>query len=163
VSTLKVIQIRSETNLLLKFEGKVDEDATFPQVDVSNVKIVEVDLEGVSMMNSYGTRDWAQWIRGFPKSIHFRFVKCPRVFIDQANMFDGLFPSNFSVHSFQVPYFCDSCKKTSSALLTIGREVSASHVGFPEAVPCDTCQGRADLDIIETVYFKFLENIKDLK
>jgi len=154
--SFKVEQAIQGGKTALIFSGKIDEDADFSNIKLPSTNEIFFDLEKITLINSCGTRNWARWVRTFPANLVVVFVNCPRVFIDQANIFNGFFPKAFAIKSFFVPYFCESCKNASNVLLTIGKEVTPSHIEFPEAKVCETCQGRAEIDVIESSYFKFL-------
>ena len=158
-SDFKIIQSKVDGKTVFRIIGAIDEESNFQNIKLPNTSELIIDLHDVTMMNSCGTRNWVKWVRQFPPNLYTVFINCPRTFIDQANMIDGFFPKKSIVSSFFVPYFCENCKNSMNILLHFGKEVTGVHIEFPEAEKCNKCGGKAELDIIESTYFKFLAKL----
>ena len=83
------------------------------------------------------------------------FVKCDRAIIDQANMIEGFFPANSFVKSFFIPYYCENCDEQSNILCERKNESDKTPT-YTQTSACKNCKNEAEIDIIETKYFKFL-------
>lgn len=142
--------------LVLSFNGQIDEDASFAEADLSGAGEVILDLEGIVAINSCGIREWIKWIRTAPETSQIVYKKCPKIIVDQINMVAGFLPENGKVESFFVPYYCDESGAEKMVLFTEGQEFGGGGVNPPEKVTCDESGEEMEMDVIEAKYFKFL-------
>ncbi len=156
------IQIHSQKNeniLIYEFKGPIDEDAVFPQFDFADITDIVFNFDGVTVINSCGIREWIRWIRGIPENLSMKFLKCPKVIVDQMNIVDGFLPARSQLESFYVPYFCEACNAVTEILFTAGVEFEHAQVNPPQNISCTNCSKISELDVIESKYFKFLQNL----
>ena len=148
--------------LRLTVEGSIDEDAVFPNLDLSKIKSVELDLKGVTAINSVGIREWMEWIKPVAAKAQIRLHNCPKALVFQLNMVDGFLPPNSSVSSFYVPFFCEKCDREESVLFTVGKEVTGgpggAKISFDSKThfKCAEATCEMAMDATESKYFQFL-------
>lgn len=159
IDSSRITETKEARRKILTFPGSVDEDTDFTKIDTKSLDELVVDLERLSVINSCGTRNWVKWISGIPAKTTVVFVNCSRIFIDQANMFEGFLPKNSVIKSFFVPYFCESCKNSMNVLTPVKNEPKKTIGKIPKAQPCKSCGEQAELDVIESHYFRFLERL----
>ncbi len=142
--------------MVISFQGHIDEDATFVDLDLAGMQTVLIDLGQVDAINSCGIREWIKWIRSAPESVRFTYRKCPKVIVDQINMVSGFLPPNAAVESFYVPYYSDASGTEKMVLFQKGVHFDAGKLHPPEEVKDDGSGEAMEMDVIETKYFKFL-------
>lgn len=157
MSQLRVEQVRKDSTLKIEFYGPIDEDCDFTKIPITGAKRVELELGGVTSINSCGIREWIRWIKSTPAGTEVIYQQCPKVMVDQINMIEGFLPEFARVSSFQVPYFCPECEQMSSILLEAGKDYTGPKVTVPPTCKCSHCGKTAEIDVIEEQYFRFLE------
>lgn len=152
-------------NLLLSFEGTIDEDVQFPGVNAAGHKKVIIDLKGVRSINSVGIREWLNWIRPVADAAEIVLMRCPKALVFQFNMVEGFLPPRATVSSFYVPFFCESCDKEENVLFTVGKEVQVEggnvKIAF-DVKSANICSGQGcepEMDVTESKYFQFLKKM----
>ena len=149
-------------NLSLNFEGSIDEDVTFPQVDAGNVKKLKINLAAISSINSVGIREWLDWIKPIAEKVSIVLENCPKSMVFQFNMVEGFLPPKASVTSFYVPYFCDKCDLEKNVLFTVGKDIAVDSGSLKFAttaqatVGCKVAECEVEMDVTEAKYFRFL-------
>ena len=143
--------------LILAFQGNIDEDASFQDIQLSGGAKFVVDLEKVNSINSCGIREWIKWIRGAPAGSEITYRKCPKVIVDQINMVSGFLPDNAKVESFYVPYYSEGSGTEKMILFEAGVHYSNGKVQPPDEVKDDESGELMEMDVIEAKYFKFLQ------
>jgi thiol-disulfide isomerase/thioredoxin len=149
--------------LHLSFSGTIDEDTNFPEVDLSGVASVQLDLNGIKSINSVGIREWLDWIRPVAEKAPIVLENCPKSMVFQFNMVDGFLPPQSSVKSFFVPFFCESCDKEQNLLFNVGHEVAVDggnlKISFDakQASGCGEASCSLEMDVTEAKYFQFLK------
>jgi hypothetical protein len=152
----KAEKSQSGSEVVVKFQGHIDEDAQFAGVELVGASKVVVDLDGVTAINSCGIREWIKWIRTAPPGANVVYQKCPKVIVDQINMVSGFLPEKGSVESFYVPYYSDASGTEKMILFKHGVEYKGNEV-FPPAEVKDESGEVMEMDVIEAKYFKFLQ------
>ncbi len=143
----------------LTFAGSIDEDAKLPDPATLQASAeITVDMGGEQAINSCGVREWVKWVKAVPPSAKLIYVNSPKVIVDQMNMIGGLLPKGTVIKSFQVPYFCESCKQAHNMTFNEGKEFQGKTAKPPE-LTCPKCGSPMELDIIEAKYFKFLTTL----
>lgn len=153
--SLEVVQEVQGSELHLKFIGNIDESVAFPEFDQAFSKI-HFDLEKVGAINSVGIKNWLMWLERL-KGNAFHFSNCPVSFMMQLNMVDGFVPKASEIHSFFVPFYCETCDKEFRNLMKSSDVLfDGSQLSFPGGEPsCDKgCE--LELDVNENKYFRFL-------
>lgn len=152
-------------NLLLVFEGVIDEDVKFPAVDTGKFKKVFIDLKGVKSINSVGIREWLNWMKPLSDKAQLVFMKTPKALVLQMNMVEGFLPKNGFVKSFYVPFYCEKCDKEENVLFSVGQEIELSpgdykikfDIATAKLCPEPPCE--MEMDASEAKYFQFLKRV----
>lgn len=111
-----------------------------------------LDLSGITRVNSYGVREWRNFIRAVPAGKQLVLEKCSVAFVNQLNMITD-FAGPARIASVFVPYLCNRCDKPAERLVEI--VAGGSPPTLPEA-RC-ACGGTLEPDVIEDLYFSFLK------
>ena len=157
MASLKIAVTKKGDSVLLSLTGLVDESAAFPKIEFGEAKIAIIVWSGVTLINSCGIREWVKWLGTFPQGVRIAYAHCPRIIVDQINMVDGFLPKGGTTLSFFVPYYCNDCSAVTNLLFTNGKEFTGSNIAAPETVKCSKCGKVAELDVMESKYFKFLK------
>lgn len=137
----------------IQINGAVDEVFNKNVVPVDFSKSTIIDLSKLSLINSTGIREWINWISQFGKT-PLALTNCPKIFIDQVNMINGLIPENSIIESFQVPYFNEDGNKEHTFLAIQGQHYTKSKVEIPDTININGVE--YELDVMPAKYFKFL-------
>ena len=156
MASLKITPIEKGKSLQLLFEGRIDEDATFPKLG-PNFSEITIDWSGVKAINSCGIREWLRWIGGVPHTTSVKYTNCSRIIVNQINMIDGFLPRGGKVESFFVPYYCEPCESITSLLFSHKKEPTQQPQTPPATAECETCKRPAELDVVGSSYFRFLK------
>jgi len=152
-------------NLIWTFEGVIDEEAKLPGLPSQPVKSVYLQLQAVKSINSVGIREWLNWIKPMAERFRIVLVNAPKALVLQMNMVEGFVPKGALVHSFYVPYFCESCDREENVLFTVGQEITAAAgsyiVKFDPKVAglCEKGDCQMEMDASESKYFQFLKRL----
>jgi hypothetical protein len=135
------------------------ETANYSVVDVKTAKVAEFDFEAVTMINSKGVQIWKEFMKALPPGPRYLYVRCPLKIINQINLFPSFKGGKVvEIASFYVPYFCETCDKPSSVLLT-GANVMVNGKVIPPEMPCGVCKKPMEFDGNVQKYFLFLTRI----
>tara|TARA_B100000925_G_C22010930_1_gene476383 strand:- start:2803 stop:4056 length:1254 start_codon:yes stop_codon:yes gene_type:complete len=135
-----------------RFSGSINEDFTFKSLIGETSSKYIFDLEGVTLLNSCGIREWIKFINELPAESQLEYHNCPTVVVLQMNMVKGFLTSNAKVTSFYAPYFDEEADEEVKVLLTTDQIVDG------KAPPIKNDAGQElEFDGIEATYFKFLK------
>lgn len=86
--------LQLETQILdnkveVKFSGQIDEDATFEKIHNIKQEVYIFDLEGVSLINSCGVREWINFLEKLPEDADITYKNVPQIVVEQINMVQG--------------------------------------------------------------------------
>lgn len=137
----------------IQINGAVDEVFNKNVAPVDFARSTVIDLSKLSLINSTGIREWINWISQFG-STGLALTNCPKIFIDQVNMINGLIPENSIIESFQVPYFNEDSNKEHIFLAIQGQHYTKNKVEIPESININGVE--YELDVMPAKYFKFL-------
>ncbi len=145
----------------LRLSGVIDEDNKLAELS-NQIKhdLVVIHLAGIERINSCGVRDWVNWLTGLQKQRKEIFlVECSPAIVAQLNLVNNFTGGSGVVQSFYAPYFCASCSKERTRLLSTD-DVAA--MDPPKAPPfrCDECDGPMDFDDLEDSYFAFVKHVE---
>lgn len=155
---MKILKIQVEKkkdSLVLRLTGDIDENAVFQDIELGASKAVTIDLGGIEMINSGGSREWIKWTHSISRTIPVKFLNCSPVFMDYVNMIEGFIPAHGSIETFHLPYYCENCdlitNKTyeSNKIKTVAKDVALS-------LECPKCKKAAKVDVVFPSFFKFL-------
>jgi hypothetical protein len=146
------------TKYYLELIGDLDEDTRFVNLHMPDATEVIVNFDKVTRIQSCGIREWIQLINPYTK-LPFVYVKCPKIIIDQINMLSGFLPESGKIESFYVPYYNEESGDEKQILFTYGTEFDKNGIYPPKEVK-DSNGNLMEMDVVETKYFKFLQNQK---
>lgn len=150
-------------NCVIYMSGTINENSEFNKIDLSNAKLIYLDLRDVRNLNSMGLRNWVQWVKGLKAKHQMVFRNCPRSVVDQMNILQGFLPMGAIVESFFVPYVCDHCGHDESFLATRGQDYMEGSIDTKEGAsmassrPCPSCGKNMEMDVVPSKYFNFLK------
>ncbi|MEO7094323.1 MAG: STAS domain-containing protein [Polyangiales bacterium] len=151
---------RSGANLV-RLTGTLDEHNELDEITDQVVGAEAlINLSGVERINSSGTRDWVNWLKGLEaRGVRPTLVACSPAVVTQLNLVKN-FAGRAIVKSFQAPYHCDAC--TLDKLLLINVSEMRGRATAPPCT-CDGC-GKAMVLADETgTYFSFVDHVIDTK
>jgi len=135
-----------------KFSGSINEDFTYKNlIGDASAKYI-FDLEGVTLLNSCGIREWIKFINELPENSQLEYHNCPTVVVLQMNMVKGFLTANAKVASFYAPYYDEEADEEVKILLTTDQVVD----GKAPQIKNDDGE-ELEFDGIEATYFKFLK------
>ncbi|MGE4132182.1 MAG: hypothetical protein AB7F86_11130 [Bdellovibrionales bacterium] len=152
----KVTSSVTDGALKLSLVGQLDEMAELPQIDLTSVDNILIEVDQVSLINSSGIRGWMMWAKSL-KGPRITVERCTRIFVDQSNMIRTFIPEWFQVNCFDVPYFCENCG--TSFHLTQPVPKNPTDWTPDETHTCIKCGAQADLDAIPERYVRFLADL----
>ncbi len=138
--------------ITLKLSGYINH---FVEIDVKrlkNFKNLDVNFEGVTMINSLGIKKWFEVLNQIGTDVSIKYHQIPPSVVTQMSLVVGFLPKNAEVISFFAPYFDKSTKETKMILLTPD-QVKAGKA----PVQTNDLGEELILDAIEEIYFSFLE------
>lgn len=135
--------------------GVVDERAQLAVSEQSPQGPVVVDLDGVSLITSYGV---GKWIRAFREltARPLYFVRCRPTIVSQLNSIAG-FGCQGEVVSFYAPYICLMCDIEVQVLIDARRVAAEVAEGEAPTVHCPQCNSPTRFDDAPERYFHFVK------
>lgn len=138
------------------FSGCIDDTLlVFFHLFPTNQPVTTIHLDEVNSINSTGIREWINLMQ-ILKSSKIKLQKCPKVFIDQANMVKGFLAPNATVESFYVPYFSEESNLEKKILFERDKHYTDSSINFESTIVDGGVS--YDVDIIPSKYFKFMKS-----
>lgn len=161
----KVVTKKNGDILEVTVSGYVGENAGLFDLNFAGIRMVKMDLSGVSYINSVGVKNWIMWTGKFPESLVIEFHGCPSLIVNQVNMVLGFLPNNGTIESLSAPYVCEDCSREETVELLRGRDYQ--YASLTEAfkfqspkVMCPKCNKQMELDGVESKFFSFLKSIR---
>ena len=133
--------------------GAIDESSKFPALlEIGKATAVNIDLKGVTSLNSIGIRAWCQWIDGFG-AIPIVVEHVPALVVKAFNIVLGAYPPNMQIASFFVPYHSQKEGRKDILFLRGVHYLANGEVRAPATVK----EGSSifELDVLPS-YFKFI-------
>lgn len=130
-----VIETRGVTVVTLR--GRIDESFDGAALGASLSGTVLFDLAGVERVTSYGVREWLALTGAARADVWL--ARCSEAFVNQLGLVRA-FAGAAHLLSFRVPFLCDDCGSTFSAMLDCERDAATF------APRCPRCGGAARLD-----------------
>ena len=154
---LKMDILYSETNMVIKLIGQIDESADYSKVAWNKVTSTIFDFQNVTLINSTGLQKWITFLEKVPSQVDIKFEKCPLRIVNQINLFPG-FTVNRPVRilSFYAPYYCAECDFSQDILLDTEKYFkNRDQISAPQ-IKCLRCTKEMEFDGIERKFFSFL-------
>jgi anti-anti-sigma regulatory factor len=142
----------------VKLRGEINENADFSDLTTHLSGDVDLDLEGISRINSCGVREWVNFVRDLRNVRTLRFERCSPVVVLQLNTIFN-FRGRAKVSSFLAPYVCESCHADEYRLLVVDEHFPERGARQHPSVPsfrCQRCNGVMMFDELPERYLSFL-------
>ncbi len=138
--------------------GHINEDSEvhLPPLLKSLGQKVVVNFKQVISINSCGVRAWITFMRELIKGREIVFEECTPDIISQINMIPN-FKGTAEVRSLYGSYTCPSCGQNQFHLFEKGRNLPTSGGEDLEAVKCQKCGGKSELDELEEEFFAWVD------
>lgn len=152
------VNISGTSPAVLRMSGKINENADLELIKIDPAVPLEIDLVGVTAINSLGLRS----LRAFFLSLKNPVIQCsfcPRSFVDQLVIVRDLLPPHAKVISFYVPYYDEDSGEAKDVLFTRGVEYSVKDGNVTLNLPKVTMDSgkEMEIDVVTSRYFSFLE------
>ena len=157
----KSVVTLEKNRTLMVLEGWLDERAELPELDDPVKGDLVLDLQGITLVNSLGVRNWIQWLKVLRVESDVKLINCSPAVVKQVNILQGFLSDRTKIESIYVPYFCEDCGREDNLLINIpklGEPVTVA--AAPPEFKCSQCGMNMELDMIESQYFTFLQNHK---
>lgn len=145
----------------LKLGGIIDEDNHLGGLTAQIAgPIVILDVADIMRVNSYGVRDWVNWLDSLSRlGRQLVMVRCSSAIVGQANMVTN-FTGQAIIVSFQAPYYCSHCDLSVVKVLSVEELLSKGRgpIVAPDYV-CEVCGNALEFDDFEESYFAFLQGV----
>ncbi|TNE95139.1 MAG: hypothetical protein EP326_15775 [Deltaproteobacteria bacterium] len=148
--------LKLETQILdnkveVKVSGQIDEDATFEKILNIKQEVYIFDLEGVSLINSCGVREWINFLEKLPEDADITYKNVPQIVVEQINMVQGFVRPGARITSFYAPYYNEEKDEVVKVLL------QSDEVANGKAPSKSEDGTDLEFDAIEAQYFNFLK------
>lgn len=147
---------------MLSLAGDVDENAELEALVPQLTGRIELDLAGISRINSCGVRQWMHFLRELGP-LELRFARCSPAVVNQLNAIAN-FRGSATIASFLAPYVCPSCGADELRVLVPNLHfVALPTRGVPDApiFPCERCNDAMTLDELPDRYLTFLLELRE--
>lgn len=135
--------------------GVLDEKADLSPLYDHPFTAINIDLENLRRINSYGIKVWILEIQKISKA-QLTLQKCSMPFVDQMSLLPR-FIGNARVKSIFLPYFCPECEKEISRCVEIEKLVTLLlKFQLDETFSCEKCDGLLEFYDEVTAYFHFM-------
>ncbi len=153
----EVTQQDVDGKLTLTINGNIDEDAVFPEIQLSGGDVY-IDMSNVKAVNSVGIRSWLKWITPLSEANQFIFKNCPKSVVLQMNMVEGFLPKTSRVESLFVPFYSEDQDEEKDAHFFVGKDVVVDGGNLVVNFDSSSLGGEDwEMDVNENKYFKFLK------
>lgn len=152
------IQVTGKDHMVVRLIGPISETSDLSTVRLPPHMPVELDLAGVTSINSVGIRIFRDWATKVSNAT-FHISYAPKVIIDQLNMITGMLPKQARVISFYVPYFSEESGEERNVLYLTGEHYRLVNgdVSVDDLVVKDSKGGLMEMDAMPERYFRFLK------
>jgi anti-anti-sigma regulatory factor len=147
---------RDDGRLVVQLKGEINENADFSELRKLMRGDVDLELDGVTRINSCGVREWVNFVRTLDEVKSLRFARCSPTVVLQLNTIYN-FRGRAKVLSFLAPYVCEVCHIDEYRLLDVTEHFGerGASAGVP-AFRCPRCNGVMMFDELPERYLSFL-------
>jgi len=147
---------RPDGRLVVQLKGEINENADFSELRKLMRGDVDLELDGVTRINSCGVREWVNFVRTLDDVKSLRFARCSPTVVLQLNTIYN-FRGQARVSSFLAPYVCEACHVDEYKLLDVAEHFGerGPNAGVP-AFRCPRCGGAMMFDELPERYLSFL-------
>jgi anti-anti-sigma regulatory factor len=130
--------------------GEITEETDFGPILEVQGGTVNLDLGGVSRINSCGVREWLNFVTAL-KATGRKLIleRCAPVIVTQLNTIYN-FTGGGTVRSVLGPYYCPQCDQEENVLVELDKTQS-----MPNVLACPKCGGEMEFEEMYDVYLGF--------
>jgi hypothetical protein len=149
------IALRDGRNVV-QLRGEINENADFSELLARLRGDVDLELEGITRINSCGVREWVNFVRDL-RVTSLRFTRCSPTVVVQLNTIFN-FRGRARVFSFLAPYVCERCHTDEYKILEVEEHFGPENRLHPTvpAFRCPRCGGVMMFDELPERYLSFL-------
>jgi hypothetical protein len=148
---LKLREVEVRGTIRLELAGEINETSDLRRLFRGPGR-TDVDLGGVTRINSVGVRAWLESARGASPDLDLVFHRCSPAIVSQINMTPSL-TARARVESIMAPYYCERCDEEHLVLLLV-EELDGEN---PPDRTCQVCGSELRFDDVPEEYFAFLK------
>jgi anti-anti-sigma regulatory factor len=163
----EIVLNKTNGNLTIKVKGFISELSDLFKQDLSGYKVVILDFEETTFINSLGIRLWVDWFKStrIPATTTVKLINCVPSLVSQFNMVKGFISSNCIIESLYANYYVEESDEEKRVLLTRSKDFEPEKDGHEGWVKIKeeitTPKGEEMvLDTIKEKYFSFLGKVK---
>jgi hypothetical protein len=147
--------VARDGRVVAQLSGEINENADFSELKRQLRGDVELQLDGISRINSCGVREWVNFVRELDMVTSLRFARCSPTVVLQLNTIYN-FRGQARVTSFLAPYVCESCHVDEYKLLDVAEHFADRGRLAVPAFRCPRCSGVMMFDELPERYLSFL-------
>ena len=138
---------------IVEMVGALNESAQLGEVRMA--KTVKIRLEGVTALNSVGTRTWCAWISRFREPVDVILEGCPPIMVKSFSVVKGFLTERCRVDSFVIPFYAEASGEARDFLAVRGVHFDAAgKLNLPQV---KDSRGQAmEMDVVAETYLAFL-------
>tara|TARA_B100001094_G_C18175472_1_gene797632 strand:+ start:1600 stop:2094 length:495 start_codon:yes stop_codon:yes gene_type:complete len=149
-------QSECDGKVILKLIGDIDDTFDCSHIELSGCQSLQIDLDGILMINSLGIQRWIRWFATIPEKVSIDFVNCPARVITHMNLISEFVrDKKLVISSFYAPYFCEDCEQSKSFHIIVKEHFQKSEPIEVPKLSCPKCRVGMDFDGLP-YYFEFL-------
>lgn len=147
-----VLECKIEGNRLL-LSGRIDENADLSrQSDALLAQVSEIDLSGLTRINSIGVREWMDFTASF-SGRNLSLIRCAPVFVDQLNAIAN-FAGGAQVVSVMSAFECENDGEVQ--LIEVSTD-DARRGTLPKPPACARCAATTVVASDDASFYRFLK------
>ena len=150
----------------VSFKGSITENAKIDGIDLTDKKLLNLDFNEITYISSAGVRRWILWMWNIEKDfpgLRIVIENCPKVMSKQIITVMRFIPKMTEIHSFYIPYFCESCQSSSQKLFETKPLLGLTDVEFNRRISQNNCLVCGSQLVVETSIEQFNKFINDYK
>lgn len=138
----------------VEITGAINEHAQFGEVRTAPK--ININLTGVTALNSVGTRAWCLWIQRFREPAEVSLEGCPPIMVKSFVSVKGFLTDRCVVRSFVIPFYSDVSGEGRDFLAIRGNHYDAKgRLNLPEVK--DSQGNLMEMDVVPDQYLSFLK------
>lgn len=138
----------------VEITGPINEHAQFGEVRLGQK--LNINLTGVTALNSVGTRAWCLWIQRFRAPLEVILEGCPPIIVKSFVSVKGFLPERCVVRTFVIPFYSEVTGESRDFLAVRGNHFDAQgRLNLPELK--DSEGNLMEMDVVPETYLAFLK------
>lgn len=138
----------------VEMTGPINEHAKFGELRLGQK--LNINLTGVTALNSVGTRTWCLWIQRFRPPLEVILEGCPPIIVKSFTSVKGFLPDHCVVRTFVIPFYSEITGESRDFIAVRGHHFDAQgRLHLPELK--DAEGNRMEMDVVPDIYLAFLK------